>query len=273
MRLLAVVLTAATCLAESPAALNRLTPEEKKAGWKMLFDGKSLKGWIDPALKSPPADSWTVKDGCIRARPKPKFREDLISSGTFRDFELIWEWRIAPGANSGVKYRIQDFAVVKEDTETMRGRRFEDVVEDAFRKNHWTRADLAAGKGQVYVVAFEYQMIDDERNADARRGGKYSSAALYDLVAPSKPAARQPGEWNQARVIVKGNHVEHWLNGEKVVDSPLTAPSIDEGLAHRWGAQSRVHELLTKLPKTDCPIGLQNHGDEAWFRNIKIRKL
>lgn len=273
MRVLAVLLIAVCGRSESPApAPNRLTSEEKKAGWRVLFDGKTLKGWVDPARKSPPADSFTVEDGCIRACAKPKFREDLISEATFRDFELAWEWRIAPGSNSGVKYRIQDFAPVKEDAETMRGRRFEDVVEIAFRKKPWTRADLA-GRGQIYVVAFEYQMIDDERHADARRGGKYSSGALYDLAAPSRSAAHPPGEWNQSRIVLQGKHVQHWLNGAKVVDTSLEPGAIGEGLARRWGATSRVYELLSGQPRVDCPIGLQNHGDDAWFRNIKIRKL
>jgi hypothetical protein len=271
-RLLILAITGACCitLAESP---NQLTAEEKKAGWRLLFDGKSLAGWDDPARKSPPADSWTIEDGCIKARAQPRLREDLISTATFGDFELSFDWRIAPGANSGVKYKIQDFANVRQDEESMRGRRFEDVVELAFRKAPWKRADLNDGKGQVYVVAFEFQLIDNQGHPDGRRGGKSSAGALYDLVAPATAASRQPGEWNTARIVVKGNQAEHWINGTKVMQTSLVAPEIAQGLARRWGASSRVHELLTGLPKSECPIGLQNHGDEAWFRSIKIRKL
>src|SRR5437879_13815294 len=94
------------CIGASGAP-NTLNPEEKSAGWILLFDGKSMKGWEDPRLKTPPGDSWTIEDGCLKATSKPRIREDLFSSQTFRDFELVFDWRISPAGNSGVKYRIQ----------------------------------------------------------------------------------------------------------------------------------------------------------------------
>ena len=93
------------------------------------------------------------------------------------------------------------------------------------------------------------------------------------MVAPSSAAARPVGEFNHSRIVVRGNHVEHWLNEMKVVDSSLDSPAALAGIEKRWAAAPHVLELLTKQPKKDCPISLQNHGDEAWFRAIRIRKL
>ena len=96
----------AACL--SALAQNSLTPEEKKAGWILLFDGKTMNNWVDPRQKTPPGDAWTIDDGCLKATRHAKITEDLFSQGTYRDFELEFDWRISPAGNSGVKYRIQD---------------------------------------------------------------------------------------------------------------------------------------------------------------------
>jgi hypothetical protein len=93
------------------------------------------------------------------------------------------------------------------------------------------------------------------------------------MVAPSKPAARPAGEFNHSRIWLRGNRVEHWLNGLKVVDSSLDAPEAMAGIQKRWSIVPAVYEMLSKQPKKDCPISLQNHGDAAWFRDIKIRRL
>jgi hypothetical protein len=89
------------------------------------------------------------------------------------------------------------------------------------------------------------------------------------LNAQPKPV----GEFNVSRIVVRGTHVEHWLNGVKVVDSTLDSPDAIAGIKKRWAPAPAVEELLEKEPKKDCPISLQNHGDEAWFRNIKIKRL
>lgn len=239
---------------------NRLTPEEKKQGWKLLFDGKSLKDW------EAPGDAFSIDGDAIKSASKPRSRQDLFTRQRFGDFELAFDWRISPGGNSGVKYRIQDRIWVDEQP----GKKFEDQVALAYRENRRTKP---SGGGHEYVIGFEYQCIDNEKNADGRRGGSHSSGALYDMVAPATQAAKPVGEFNQSRVVVKGSHVEHWLNGVKVVDGELNSDAVKAGLAKRWGPGSKVYELLAGQPVKECPISLQNHNDEAWFRNIKVRRM
>jgi hypothetical protein len=147
--------------------------------------------------------------------------------------------------------------------------RFEDLVNLSLQKRRTDRPN----HGQDYVVGFEYQVIDNQGSSDALRGGKQQAAALYDMVAPSRDATRPVGEWNHARLLVRGHHAEHWLNGVKVVDTSLDSPEVISGIAERWTRGSGVFELLANQPRKECPISLQNHGNDAWFRNIKIRGL
>lgn len=238
---------------------------QAQSGWISLFDGKTMTGWDDPRQKTPPGDAWTIDDGCLKANHSPHITEDLFSKDVFRDFELTWEWKVAPGANSGVKYRIQDRVFLAHGS----ARRFEDQVNLSLQNKPAGRPD----RGQEYVVGFEYQMLDNARNSDARVGVTHQAGALYDIVGPAKDVTRPAGEFNESRLVVKGNHVEHWLNGVKVVETDLDSTLAAESIAHRWGTGTPVTVDLTKQPRKDCPISLQNHGGDTWFRNIRIRRL
>jgi len=267
-------LTLAVYAADTAPDSNELTAAEKSQGWRLLFDGRSMAEWKDPRKKTPPGDAWTIEDGCLKANPKPRITEDLVSGRKYGDFELTWDWKIAPAGNSGVKYRIQDFVFLTKATEKPGSKRFEDHLNYAMENRLATRAKLGPDeKAQDYVVGFEYQMIDDAKNADALRGTTHTTGALYDMVAPSSHPAKPVGEFNHSRLLVRGNHVEPWLNDVKVVDATLDSEDVKKGLAARWGTTSGVYKLLTEQPHKPCPISLQNHGAEAWFRNIKIRAL
>jgi hypothetical protein len=265
IRILCVAGSILVCHAANPNPPNTLTPDEQKAGWKLLFDGKTMNGWDDPRLKSPAGDAWTIEDGCLKANKHPRITEDLFTKEEFRDFELAFDWRISPRGNSGVKYRIQEHLFLVPE----RREKFEKTVERSFRERVVERPN----QGQDYVIGFEYQLIDDDLNEDARAGLKHTSGALYDMVAPSARVTKPVGEFNHSVLVVRGNHVEHWMNGVKVVDSALDSPEAMQGIKSRWGIAPHVYELLATQPKKDCPISLQNHDDEAWFRNIKIRRL
>lgn len=259
-------LSAAALAGVAGAADNQLTAQEKAAGWRLLFDGKTFANWVDPTKKSPPGDSFVIQDGCLMATDHPKITEDLFTAETFRDFELEFDWKISPRGNSGVKYRIQDHQFLQDEP---RGGKFETRANASLRNR---RQDRPA-KGQDYVIGFEYQILDNAGNPDALNGPLHQTGALYDAIPPTKDAARPVGEFNHSRLVVKGDHVEHWLNEEKVVDASLKAPEIERGAAKRWGVGEPIYNLLVKQPRTDCPISLQNHDTPAWFKNIKVRRL
>jgi hypothetical protein len=260
--------TALACAAVlvAPAADNQLTAEEKSAGWKLMFDGKTYAGWEDPTKKVPPSNAFTIEDGCIKSLPHPNIDEDLFTKALYRDFEMEFDWKISPGGNSGVKYRIQDRVLLDDEKP---GQKFEDRANGSMTHR---RKDRPA-KGQEYVIGFEYQVLDNAKNPDARRGTNHQAGALYDMISPSKDATKPVGEFNHSRLVVKGDSVEHWLNGVKVVDGSLNAPEVAKGTGARWGTDSQIYDLLVKHPKKDCQISIQNHSSDAWFKNIKIRKL
>ncbi len=158
----------------SEAATNQPRSQEKTVGSKFLFDGKTTNGWRSFKKQSFPAKGWGVEDGWLHCLAKGG--GDIISEAEFDNFELDWEWKQAPDGNSGLKYFIIE-----------------------------TRPS---------AIGHEYQMIDDEREPDAKLAdGKRVTAAFYDVLAPSSKTSVKPaGEINRSRIIVKGNHVEHWLN-------------------------------------------------------------
>ncbi|MDQ6705114.1 MAG: DUF1080 domain-containing protein [Acidobacteriota bacterium] len=253
------------------AADNQLTPAEKKAGWKLLFDGKSFQNWRDPATEVPPGDSWIIEDGCLTTVPKPHISEDLISAKDYGDFELAFEWRVSPGANTGVKYRIQRTVFLDSSKGEQGG--FEASTEREMKSPAADRASLApSSHGQEYTVAFEFQLIDDERHPDAKKDANHVTGALYSMLAPSKRPAHPAGEWNQGRLILKGNHVEHWINGEQVLSASLDDRHGLANLNKRWENGPAVYEILAHAKQTG-PFSLQHHGDKVWFKNIKIKAL
>ncbi len=262
---LAALATATVLSQAARAADNRLTPEEKAAGWKLLFDGRTLTAFRDPTKLDPPGDSFVIEDGCLKAVRSPKIGEDLFTNEEFGDFELAFDWKISPAGNSGVKYLIQDHLFVSGG----KGR-FEDHVNAALLAPRRPRPE----KGSDYVIGFEYQLTDDATNRDARANGpKHQTAALYDVVGPSKQLTRPVGEFNHSVIVVKDGRVKHYLNGELVVDAFLKSPEVAASMEKRWGEDTPAYRLLVNQPRARCPISLQNHGDEAWFKNIKIRVL
>jgi hypothetical protein len=219
-----LVLRAADNSADTKA--NVLTEAEKAAGWKLLFDGKSLDGWHGYKKKEAPKAGWVIEDGWLKC-VENGHGGDLVSIDEFDDFEFSWDWRIPAKANNGIKYFITE------------------------ERNQ--------------AVGHEYQMIDDTQVKDA----KYSTASFYDVLPPSaeKPL-KKPGEVNHSSVLVRGNHVEHWLNGAKVLEYELGSDTVKNAVAKSkfknvagFGTKIRGHILLTE------------HHDEASFRNVKIRAL
>jgi len=219
-------LFAALSLHAADESANRLSPEEKSAGWRLLFDGKTTEGWRSFKKTTFPDKGWVVEEGILKKVPKVN-GGDIITKDTFDNFDLQWDWRIPEKANNGIKYFITE--------------------------------------ERAQAIGHEYQMIDES----TVKVKKDSTASFYDVLPPidDKPL-NPPGEWNHSRVLVQGNHVEHWLNGKKVLAYELGSEEVKAAVLKSkfknvkdFGTHIKGHILLT------------DHQDEAWFRNIKIREL
>lgn len=224
----ALFLLPVVALSLQAAEPNTLTSEEQSAGWKLLFDGKTTAGWVGIGKDAFPAQGWVVEDGALVHKAKGG-GGDIVTTEHFSDFELSWEWKIDAGANSGVKYNLPD---------------------------------------PNKAVGFEYQLIDDEAHPDGKKGeGTRTTASLYDALKPAADRkTKTPGEWNQSRILVKGNHVEHWLNGTKTVEFELGSEALAAAKA-----KSKFSKNAAWGQKHTSPILFQDHGDGAAFRSIKIR--
>ncbi len=237
MRLtMAAALAASIALAGAVAAQapNQLSPDDQKAGWTPLFNGTSLDGWR--AYKRPDASGtrWVVKDGLLCLEPgdssDTRGARDIVTAKPYSQFELAWDWRVSPGGNSGVKY------FVLEDRES--------------------------------AIGHEYQIIDDTKHADAKVGPHRQTAALYDVLPAANRPSKPTGEWNTSRVVVRGNDVEHWLNGTKVLAYTLDSPALREAIA-----KSKFKDVERFGKPQNGLVLLQDHGDAVCYRNVKVRPL
>jgi len=211
---------------------NRLTDEEIEGGWKLLFNGYSTAGWRGYNTKEMD-EGWTVEDGNLVALGKGgDIGGDIITDEEFGSFELALEWKISPGGNSGILY-------------------------------HVVEGDYPA----VYATGPEYQIIDDLGFPEPLEEWQ-TTGANYGMHAPQRTKIKPAGEWNSSRIILENDHVEHWLNGVKVVEYTLWNDEWNKLVAEgKWknypdyGRARKGH------------ISLQDHGSMTWFRNIKIRTL
>jgi hypothetical protein len=209
---------------------SQLTPEEKAAGWKLLFDGTSLKGWRGYKKAAVPTKGWKAEDGILK-KVGGEYGGDIITEATFDNFDLKWEWRIASAGNNGLKYLVTE--------------------ERANAPGH------------------EYQLLDDDRHPDGKVGPKRQTASFYDVLPPSADKKlNPPGEWNSSRVLARGNHVEHWLNGAKVLEYELGSDAVKAAVA-----KSKFNNAEGFGTKIKGHIMLTDHRDECWFRGIRIREL
>lgn len=206
--------------------------------WKNLFDGKSLRGWrwARPGETGDP--SWEVKDGLLHGAPGLAKDVYLLSEDVFTDFELQFEWRCAPGGNSGIKYRVQRYG-------------------DASKR--------------IEPTGLEYQITDDITNKDALSTPKHSSGAIYDYMAPQKKEPAKAGIWHQSSIVARGLHIEHWLDGECVVKTDLDSKIAEQEFNQSKRIESR--RILRLQEKRESPIALQLHDEEIWFRSIRVRRL
>lgn len=196
-------------------------------GWRPLFDGKTTAGWRGYRQPTMP-EGWKVVDGALTRSGKAG---DIVTTDQFGDFELTLEWKIAPGGNSGIFYRVTE----------------DDAV--------------------MWHSAPELQIIDDAGHKGPLKPTQ-KSGSNYDLHAPARDATKPAGSWNETRVVARGHHIEHWMNGVKVVEYELESPEWE-----RLVKASKFNEFPRYGRAPRGHIGIQDHGDAVAYRNIRIREL
>ncbi len=207
---------------------NTLTHKEKKKGWVLLFDGTTTNGWTTVGAKPVPA-GWEIHDGSITAK-KGGHGGDIITVNEYSNFDLSVDFNIEPGTNSGVKY----FFI-------------------KYEKGGW--------------LGMEYQIIDDKGWPGKLEPWQHTGCN-YAMQVPATIPVKPVGQWNTTKIVVKGAHVEHWLNGKKILEYQLWSPEWEKQKASgKW----KDHPGYG-MNKTGH-IALQYHGGDVWFRDIKLKKL
>ena len=231
MRVHTGLFLAALMFANGLAAEDKpaLTEAEKKDGWVLLFDGTTSTGWKKIGGKGFPDKGWIIEDGTLHHTAKGG-GGDIVTVEPYENFEFYFEWKLAKGANSGMKYRV---------------------------------ADMPGG-----AYGPEYQLLDDDGHSDGK-SAKTSTGSLYQIYAPNDKKKVKPlGEWNSSKVVVNGNHAEHWLNGEKIVEYEFFSDEWKAGVAaSKFKGNAKYGQPAKGY------IAFQDHGDEIWLRNIKIKVL
>ena len=222
-----------SCSASQNAGDNKLSKEENEQGYKLLFDGKTMNGWRTYQNKS--AESWSVDKGTLHCKGSSAnygaITADLMTKDQYENFDFTVDWKISPKGNSGILYMVTE-------------------------ENPYS-----------YESGPEYQVIDD-KNFPEKLETWQMTAANY-AMDPAPTAVPNPvGEWNHTRIVVNKGHVEHWLNGKKVVEYELYSDDwTKKKMAGKW------KDVPTYGQSKKGYITFQNHGSEAWFKNVKIKEL
>jgi hypothetical protein len=216
---------------------NTLTDKEVNDGWRLLFDGTTSAGWRGAHKDAFPETGWVIEDGCLKVLDsggaESKGGGDIVTVDRYGNFDLSFEFRITEGANSGVKYFVTE--------------------------NYATTGS---------AIGLEYQILDDQRHPDAKMGrdGNRTVASLYDLIPAVNKRFNGVGQWNAGRIVSLNGHVEHWLNGFKVLEYERGSE------AYRQLVKESKYKVYPGFGEADQGhILLQDHGNEVWFRSIKVR--
>lgn len=219
---------------------NTISEREAAEGWKLLWDGKTAEGWRGAKLDHFPEKGWSIDNGVLKVHKSGGGEStnggDIVTTRPYKNFMLKVDFRITEGANSGIKYFV----------------------------------DTNLNKGEGSAIGCEFQILDDRWHPDAKLGveGNRTLGSLYDLIPAPKDKPFRSGFFNTAMVIVKGTHVEHWLNGVKIIEyernNQMWEALVNFSKYKDWPNFGNAEEGL---------LLLQDHGDEVWFQNIKIKEL
>jgi len=239
-----------TCCHQQPALPNTLTKPEQADGWKLLWDGRTANGWHSPNATAFPNQSWSMRDGELSVvtggNAESQAGGDIITRDRYANFELVVDFKTTMGCNSGIKIFVQP---------------------------NISPIDKVTGKPAAVgsAIGMEFQILDDANHPDAKLGhdGNRTIGSLYDIIPASKDKVVKPfGEWNHARILSQGKHVEFWLNGRKTVEFERGSVAFREAVAH-----SKFKNIPDFGEWADGHILLQEHGSVVAFRNVKIREL
>ncbi len=227
--LFVVLLVCGVSFAATAQEHNTLTKKERKAGWQLLWNGRDLSGWKSNSPNGDMNKGWKAVDGELVIMAGSG-AGDIITEKRYHDFELSIDFKITEGANSGIKYFI----------------------------------------GENGSIGCEFQILDDENHPDAKMGfnGNRRLGSLYDLIPADGWALVAKRDWNTARIVVRGNHVEHWLNGVKILEYEKNNDMWDTIVSH-----SKFAKVENFAGGDGGHILLQDHNDEVHYRNLKIREL
>ena len=216
--------------------LHESVSQNATGEWTVLFNGNDLKGWRSYG-EATPGSAWIVEDGAIVLNVDESTTDmtggDLITEGQYENFELELEWKISEGGNSGIFFGVQEIA----------------------------------DQQVAYETGIEMQILDNDKHADGKLP-ETSAGACYALYPPSEPVTRPVGEYNKVRLLVRDAHVEHWLNGQKIVEYTIGSGDWSDRVA---ASKFADWEHFARYRKGH--IALQDHTDRVWFRNIRIRAL
>ncbi|NQX02370.1 DUF1080 domain-containing protein [bacterium] len=245
----AALLTLITFVPAFAAEPNTLTESEKAAGWTLLWDGKTTDGWRSPKSENFPTSGWAIKDGVLSTLENGGAESagggDIITRKRYSNFELTVDFKITPGANSGIKIFVQP------------------------NLGAISKAGEKATVGSA--IGLESQILDDQLHPDAKLGhnGDRTIGSLYDLIpAPLDKKVLPIGEWNTARILAKGKHVEFWLNGVKTVEFERGSDDFRKRVA-----ASKYSKIEGFGEWQDGHIMLQEHGNAVSFRNVRLREI
>jgi len=243
---------------------NQLSDQEKKQGFRLLWDGQTTQGWRGAYKTAFPEKGWDIRNGELSVKKTDGTEStnggDIVTTEQFGAFELVFDFKLTEGANSGVKYFVRE--LLQYTHEYQPGQPM--TVPDSYLK-----------KGSA--IGLEYQILDDDRHPDAKlgAGGNRTLASLYDLIPADKTGyhgrgVKKIGEWNQGRIVVyPNNRVEHYLNGFKMLEytrlSPMFNALVERSKYQVWGKDFGS--------AAKGPILLQDHGDEVHYRTLKIKPL
>ena len=222
--------------------MNKLTNNEAKLGWEMLWDGETTNGWRGAKLDAFPNKGWVIENGELTVLSTGGAEStaggDIVTTQNYEDFELMVDFKLTEGANSGIKYYV----------------------------------DTEINKGEGSSIGLEYQILDDKKHPDAKLGSQEGSrtlASLYDLIqADANKTVRPIGEWNRAHIISVNGQVEHYLNGAKVLEYDRRSDAFRQLVAEsKYAKWPNFGELA------NGQILLQDHGDRVSFKNIKIKTV